>query len=154
MKLRVIEIEMEDTTAANCADVIRTLLSTGSSVKPPAQPLVTAVLELSEPAAAQELEEEEDEEPRVARPKKAPQVKVTAQEKATRNAPGGGDTIGTRILEAIKKQGPMSSLELANALKLEPVQIYAPCSTMKAKGELESKLDDRDGTRRWFLAKA
>jgi hypothetical protein len=68
-----------------------------------------------------------------------------------RQASGGGDTIPARILEALRGK-PMSSLELAEKLKLQPQQVYPATSLLKTKGALKSENDPADGTRRWYVA--
>lgn len=142
MKLRIFELETEAATQQDCAAIIRAALgveAVSAALPPPipSAPLAEAIVE----------HELEPETPRRLAPAKVPKALPAP---ATRSAPGGGDTITARILEALKKK-PMSSLELCQYLKLEPNQVYAPASAMKSKGQLENKIDENDGTRRWFV---
>jgi hypothetical protein len=146
MKLRSIELEMDDATAVNCAEAIRMLLSGGPTSNRPVP--VAAVHEVPGLEPPAEEHRAPAPRPKPARKTAAPGARV---EKATVHPPqSSGDSIGSRILAALKKQ-PLSSLELAEELKLDPKQVYTPCSLLKSKGELESRIDDTDGTRRWFL---
>jgi len=54
------------------------------------------------------------------------------------------------VFEAIQKK-PMSSMELCQALKLEPKQAYQAAHVLVKKGLAVSRNDtDGDGTRRYF----
>lgn len=90
--------------------------------------------------------------PLISRPA-TPRKAIAAPQVVNRSAPGGGDTIGSRILEVLKKK-PMSSLELSEAMKLEPPKVYGPLHILKKRGLVDSLNDESDGTRRWFIARA
>lgn len=140
-KLRVVQIEIEDATGG-FGDVLAAVLggggrqmethrvpgSTGASAVENGPPLKRGRLNNALPAPA-------------ARHKKLPAK--TAGSISSESIPG-------RILAALKKK-PMSSLEIGQALGLEPQQVYAPCSGLKSKGLIESRVDEQgDGTRRYF----
>lgn len=133
--LRIVQIEIEDGND----DVVRAALS---NVFGRPQPVVSApTAPISVPSAAIQAGRVE----LTPQPKK--QIAAPAEAKLPREG-----SIGDVILSALNKK-PMSSLELAEHLKMEPAQIYAPCSAMKGKGILESRIDESgDGTRRWYLA--
>jgi hypothetical protein len=61
-------------------------------------------------------------------------------------------SFGDRILEALVKK-PMTSMELAAYLQVEPKQVYGPCSVLKLKQAVVSIRDETDGQTRWKLAK-
>jgi hypothetical protein len=139
LKLRVLQFELEDANE----EVVRVALN---SLRP-----VMPVLEELEPplpvVAARQAGHV-----RIGRPKKllahAP-VEV-ANGVQMRAAPGGGESIRQRILALLAKK-PMSSIEIATALKLEPKQAYQSCAAMKSAGSIDGRNDETDGTRRWFL---
>lgn len=142
MKLRILELETDSSSSQGCAEIIRAALggerSAASVLQPTAperEPEMQAVAEIEEPQR------------RAPKPRKALAAPTAT---APRSAPGGGDSIQTRILEVLNKK-PMSSLELITALKLEPNQVYQAASYLKQKGKIDSRNDETDGTRRYFV---
>lgn len=149
MKLTITRIELHSAELADAVDpaVVREAMaalnpSAESGPTPPisAETVDTVVAEVAETRAIAAP-------PEVAAPRQGARGRKAAAKPAV--ASEGSSTITGRILEALQKR-PMSSLELAQALKLEPSQVYAPCSLLKGKGQIENRPDPEDGTRRYF----
>lgn len=156
--LRLIHIEI-DGAEQTYADIIRGAvggLMAGSLVagESLARPALLQPVRPDPPQIAAPEPVAEQPRRKAGRPKKAPAAKREAASAtpALRQAPGGGDSIGQRILDALAKK-PLSSMELSEHLKVQPQNIYATNSVLKGKGLIESRTDESDGTRRWCLAK-
>lgn len=68
-------------------------------------------------------------------------------------APSGADpSYPDRILAELQKR-PMSAIELITALDCEDAthRIYQGAKSLVDKGLIESRNDERDGTRRYFI---
>lgn len=142
-KVRITHIEMED-EGQGIVEVIRAYL--GQAQPQALHPVAAApVGELAPPPSIAELVA-----PAVVKSRKSIPAVSPKAVSAPRSAPGGGDSITTRIMEALQKK-PMSSIELAQSLKLEPGQIYAPAHLLKKKGVVDNRIDETDGTRRYFI---
>lgn len=143
MKLRILEVEAE---GQDIAEIVRAALgmSGEKAVLPP--PIATAI---PEPSAEQVVTEERRPKRRNVGAKTQKAISAPDPVSAPRSASGGGDTIPARILEALKKK-PMSSVEIGQALKLELTQVYPACSQLKQRGQVDSRNDEPDGTRRYF----
>lgn len=165
--LRMISVELEVDGVANCAEIIRLALGGGdvATVHTVIQerPSLPAP-EIEEPAPAsrrrgngvqgepgtgerKHLHATPSRPLAGAKPVDLPPVELHANAKA--------DGPSQKILALLAKK-PMSSGELIDALRCEPPYVYQTCSHLKAKGHIESRVDDdpsSDGTRRYFLVK-
>lgn len=155
-RLRVTQFELEDASD----DVIRTALTGLSAGVSRGHGTAVAVTEMVRLAEAPPVVSNGNGAHPVKRhyrkalaaPKAAPKAESNGTPAGMRQAPGGGDSIRMRIIEVLKKK-PSSSFEMAEALNLEPKQVYQSCAAMKAAGLIEGMADE-DGTRRWKIAGA
>lgn len=152
MKLNITHIEME-AEPGECSEVIRAALFPGSPAAAEALPaaIIHSPAALPPPQETAEPKEPKRRGPGAKKPHKKVATPAVAAAPALRAAPGGGDSVATRVLDALRKK-PMSSIELSQALKLEPQQIYGAVHLLHKRGFTESRNDDTDGgTRRWFV---
>lgn len=146
-KLRIIDFEIGDEALASSVAMISAAFG-NQAVPPPATAAPAIAAEPAPRAPARAIAaapEAEARRPKAAKPPASPMAVETEP------SPREG-SIPARILAELAK-GPKSSLELANALELEPKQVYTPCSMLKTQGAVKTRNDFPDGTSRYFLFK-
>lgn len=150
--LRMILVEAE-CSPAEAAQIVRLAMlgEQGAELSNDAPAPALARVAIAE---EREHQPEPEPEPVLAAPQRQRKQRKAAPERPA--APVAAIEDGTfkeRILSALAKK-PLSSLELAQKLGVEPTKVYSPLSLMKGKGEVESfQDDDTDGLRRYRLPK-
>ncbi len=134
-RLRFVSVDLEDANDESMRSVLQTLRANVVGVVPPS---FTEVVQ--EPALPPATDPK-----RSVRSLPAPNAAA-----APATAVNGSSSIGDLIRHALAKR-PMSSMELAEALKLDVAKVYSPVSLMKKQGVLENVMDESDGTRRYQL---
>jgi hypothetical protein len=124
--LSIVRVQVDGVTQQEATDILGQVLHRAPMED--MEPVSTVARKIALPAAAPER--------RIGRPP----------------AQAGDDSIRGRILEHLARS-PLSSIELTRKTGLEMNQIAPACSKLKDSALIESRNDDTDGTRRWFLKK-